>query len=316
MERVTKVKNVTKPKDNGPARNYCFTTFLGQEEEVMIMKGLKDLKYMIYGIEVCPKTAQVHFQGYLELKKPMRIAALKKLGVKTTHFEKRRGSQEQAITYCKKDGKFQETGTLTTEQGKRSDLSAIKGLLDEGKPLAEVAQMKEHFGTFLKYQRGLKEYETIVQKPRRTEVPEVWVYHGEPGSGKTTKALDDIGHDDPTVLTEPTNKTVWWPKDKTTEYVIIEEFEGWIPWNTFKVWLDKTNVDVEYKGGTKPLLARRFIITSNKHPSEWFPQEGHQKALVRRITKCLKFTEGTFGENFTETKLSVTKAGGVTEVPL
>lgn len=322
MERVTKVKTVTTKKDksNDPARNYCFTTYLPFENEVVIMKELKDLKYMIYGVEVCPKTSQIHFQGYLELKKPMRIAALKKLGIKTTHFEKRRGTQQQAIDYCKKDGKWQETGTLTTEQGKRNDLDAIKVLLDSGKTVDEIAQMKEHFATYIKHQRSLRDYENVLNKSKkRTNVPQVWVYFGKSGSGKTTKAKKDLESPNPQVLIKPTSKNgqIWWDQDKDNRFVLIEEFDsGWIPWDTFKVWLDSTDVSVEFKGGKMPLLAEHFIITSNKSPLEWYPKQDDLEPLLRRITKALRFEKGTFGENFTEVTFLTDCDGGVTEVPL
>lgn len=99
-----------------PLRNYCFTRNFSSREACEI--AVRDfawrddddaipssVKYCIFQVEV-GANGNWHWQGYIELTKPMRITGLKDaLGdpLNNTHFEERKGSQEQAIDYCKKD---------------------------------------------------------------------------------------------------------------------------------------------------------------------------------------------------------------------
>jgi len=50
-------------------------------------------------------------------------------------------------------------------------------------------------------------------------------------------------------------------------------------------WLDRYPVSVEIKGGTRPLLATTFWITSNLHPDDWYPliDQETKDALNRRL---------------------------------
>lgn len=83
---------------------YCFTVFdLNEdaEKEFNRQLGMLCLKYL-YGKEKCPTTGRTHFQGFMHLKKSMRITELKLIG--KPHLEACKGSEEQNIKYCSKDG--------------------------------------------------------------------------------------------------------------------------------------------------------------------------------------------------------------------
>lgn len=51
-------------------------------------------------------------------------------------------------------------------------------------------------------------------------------------------------------------------------------------------WLDRYPVRVEIKGGSKPLMATKFWITSNLPPSRWWPELDQETldAFMRRVT--------------------------------
>lgn len=77
--------------------------FTAYDPEPWAFEPLKYVKYYVAQHEMCPKTERLHLQGYIELEKRKTLGGLKKLlNSKTTHFEKRRGSQLQAIQYCTK----------------------------------------------------------------------------------------------------------------------------------------------------------------------------------------------------------------------
>lgn len=65
---------------------------------------------MVYGREVGTKEHTPHLQGYIQLKKRLRMLSLKKkLGINTIHLEKQRAkNSEDARNYCLKDGDIEE----------------------------------------------------------------------------------------------------------------------------------------------------------------------------------------------------------------
>jgi len=68
------------------------------------------------------------FQGYIELQKRVAFDVVKR-AINNSHIESRRGSQQQAIEYCRKEGDFHEWGS-PKNQGDRTDLQSIKRALE------------------------------------------------------------------------------------------------------------------------------------------------------------------------------------------
>ena len=83
---------------------YCFTVFgLDETQEIELNRqlGMLCVTYL-YGKEICPTTGRQHFQGFMRLKKAMRITELKLIG--KPHLEACKGNEEQNERYCSKDG--------------------------------------------------------------------------------------------------------------------------------------------------------------------------------------------------------------------
>ncbi len=61
--------------------------------------------YVCFGIEVAPTTGKKHLQGYVEFKNKLSLNGVRKrlkdISVEM-HLEMRRGSQQEAVDYCKK----------------------------------------------------------------------------------------------------------------------------------------------------------------------------------------------------------------------
>ena len=88
-------------------RNICFT--INNTHEIPSI-NLDKVQYYIIGKEYA-STGTPHLQGYAELIGTHRLNAVKRIfGSNTMHIEKRRGTQDEAINYCKKDGDFVEHG--------------------------------------------------------------------------------------------------------------------------------------------------------------------------------------------------------------
>lgn len=99
-----------------------------------------ELSYIIVGKEVCPDTKKEHYQGYVECRASMRLARMKVLLGEKTHLEPRKGTQDQAIDYCKKDGDFTEFGIRQARQGKRNDLANLRDMIKEKKEDHEIVE--------------------------------------------------------------------------------------------------------------------------------------------------------------------------------
>lgn len=94
------------PKQDSPARMWCFTFNNYTEDEFIkldVALNSNSNKYII-GKEI-GENKTPHLQGYCHFSKLIRLSALKKINNKI-HWEKCKGSEEENITYCSKDGNF------------------------------------------------------------------------------------------------------------------------------------------------------------------------------------------------------------------
>lgn len=108
------------------------------------------------------------------------------------------------------------------------------------------------------------------------------VYWGPTGTGKSRRAWDEAGLES-AYCKDP--RTKFWCGYQGQGNVVIDEFRGGIDISHFLRWLDRYPVRVEVKGGSRPLLARSFWITSNLPPRSWYPDLDLQtfEALERRL---------------------------------
>lgn len=250
-------------------------------------------KYLIGQTEQCPSTERRHYQVYLEFHERKTFGKVKKL-FPGAHIECRRGSQIQAINYCSKE----ETRVTEPErfgepakQGERNDLLEVKDMLDGGTSLHDVADSLVGFPVFLKYHKALERYITMTTFVPRTvgDEVEVRVYWGPSGSGKTRRANEEA----PGAYQLPRvegSQTVWWDNYEGQQTCIIDDFYGWLRWDYMLRLLDRYPMQVQYKGGMAPMCVRKFWITSNSHPKDWYHNvpNGDLTPLLRRITHIEK----------------------------
>lgn len=113
-----------KRKRSERSKRWCFTlNNPTQEEEESIAQALDQLKnsgtvndtsntmkltYLISGRE---QISTIHLQGYCELQNKTSLSTMK-AWMPRAHWEKAMGTSLEASDYCKKDGNFQEAGTL------------------------------------------------------------------------------------------------------------------------------------------------------------------------------------------------------------
>lgn len=269
------------------SRNWCFTAY-EEKDEKDFLEWKPDLPNTVvffhFQYEKCPTTEKIHIQGMICMKNAQAMTGIKKiLGRQSVHLEQMKGKPEQSYIYCTKpETKFKDGITIgkLPQQGQRTDLMDLKKDCDEGMTIQDIAD--KHFSTFLYHDRSIISY-ILTKVPARAGqiAPEVFVYYGKPGTGKTRKAFNQVLHTNYYFK----DHTKWWNGYSGQEWVIIDDYDGsGIPYRELLMILDRYPHKIEYKGGVMELGTTKFIITSNRHPMYWFPAEIDELGWDENIT--------------------------------
>ncbi len=306
--------------------NVCFT--LNNPTEP-IQWNEEKMHYLVYQEEIAPNTGTHHFQGYVELKKPTRLGPLKALltGDKKSpiHVEKRRGAQEQAIDYCKKE-ESRKPGTNLVEhgtpkanrpgQGKRNDIVEFRNaIVEESKNKRDLIFDDQHINTIARHKHL---YDTINNstRPKKPHPAKIILLIGDAGLGKTRYVMDKH-RDDPSFYALPvSNGTLWFDDYDRHKTVLIDDFAGRtsaVKLDTILKILDPWNPQkLPYKGGHCWWNPETVYITTNIPPSEWYEwntktdmhgqpmgrgRVNQYPALARRFYKVLTFKPEFQGTN-------------------
>lgn len=273
-------------------RNFVFTDFEVDRKDAWLDFAMEEdgpLKYVILQREKCPRSGKEHLQGYAELKKQMRLNAMKKKFGRKVHFEKRKGTAQEAADYCRKEesrveGPW-EAGEISAP-GKRSDLDSVKQMLDAGASMPEVADAS--FGSWCRYRKAFSAYK-MMKMEKKDSPKEVFVLWGEAGTGKTRHVYDTEGFE---LYSKPDGR--WFDGYVGQEVALFDDYTGDLPIGLFLKLLDRYPVQVEVKGDWVPWVPKRIYITSNLAPEEWYPNATtvQHDAIRRRITKCTRYSTG------------------------
>jgi len=247
----------------------------------------KNISYMIWGDEV-GESGTRHFQGYCELKVKKTLTWIQKYFEHGIHVEKRMGSQQQAIDYCKKDGKFEEFGK-PKDSGERTDLKSAAQAIIEKKATVEDLVLENPI-LYHQYGRTLEKLEDVGFKGKpRTEMTKIIWFWGPTGTGKSKEARERAG-----------NSAYWhnfsenWWEYQQEEYIIFDDFRGEMKYNNLLKLADRYPYTVPIKGGKKRNInAKWIIITCPMHPSDVYCRQANKKdainQLMRRIHEIKEF---------------------------
>lgn len=277
--------------DNVRSKYVCFTlnNYTSAEVEAFDRWGQAYCTYYTYGREV-GESGTPHLQGYFELATARRFQTLKRtftaLGLDRLHFENRMGNSDQAAEYCHKEGNYTEFGHRSkSRQGKRTDLDNLREDLLQNLPLQEIAQT--HFASFIRYQRGINAFRSILAPERNWEM-EVRVYWGKTGTGKTRRVYEES--EGRAVYSHPGGP--WFDGYDQQEIVLFDEFTGsYFALPYLLRLLDRYPMRVPIKGGFVSFVPRIIYITANYAPEAWYTnaKPEHVAALMRRLTDILFF---------------------------
>lgn len=262
-------------EDNYTLRNACITCYKLDKHEETLLNNSK-FTYIVYQEEKCPSTDRHHLQGYIEFKQ-MRFKALKAILPEGTHIEERKGTQKQAIDYCKKEtsrinGPW-EKGT-PKKQGKRNDLEEVVHAIKEKATMKEL--IEDHTEVVAKYPRFIDLCRLEYAEDRNWKT-NIIIYWGKPGTGKTRRVYEEC----------PTVKMLTWTGHFMLGYnnednVLFDDFdEASMTLDMFLRLTDRYALTINVKGGERKWNPRNIYFTSNYDPHGWY--DGNL-AVQRRMT--------------------------------
>ncbi len=275
-------------------RNVCWTL---NNPEDMVMFDHEAMDYLVYQEEMS-ESGTYHFQGYCEFSKQTSLGPAKELlGGPTVHLERRRGTQEQAIAYCKDPDKRIEHTEPYEEgeprhQGKRVDLEGFKDAVMAGERQRDLVE--EHYGILARYPRFYGVLKSM-NRPGRSPDLAVTLLIGPTGTGKTRYVEDMYGADPEFYRTPLDNKTIWYDGYDGHTKVLLDDFTGaasHISVRNLLRLLDRYTEQVPTKGGHTWWVPDEVFVTTNLLPRTWYDWKGREEqydALARRFTKVLVY---------------------------
>jgi len=252
------------------------------------------MKYFVFGEEICPETQRLHYQCYVYFYNPKTWEQVVAYFKKKIHPSVRRcyGDPKENRAYCSKDDKYEEFGELPS-QGKRTDLLCVKESIMNGKTVDEITledPMMYHI-----YGRTLNRIEDIYRRKLfRTEMTLGYWLYGETGSGKSHRAFKGYNPETHYLLI---NDGGWWDGYTQQHTIIINDFRGWITYDLLLCLIDKWPMFVRRRGREPlPFTSKRVIITSSLKPEEVYHNRDENdkiEQLQRRVIsiKCSRYTD-------------------------
>lgn len=259
--------------------NWCFTLNNYNDDDVKQLKAVK-CRYICMGFEIGAETKTPHIQGFIQFEKKQRLTAWKKIN-KKIHAEIMRGTIDEAIKYCKKDGIFEEKGDIIRER-ERTDLrEAKKKCAAEG--MRGITGIEEEYN--MQVIRSCEVMLKYHEEGRNFKPEVIWIY-GESGAGKTKLVTEKSKGED----CYWKDATKWWDGYDKHEVTIMDDFRASnMKMNELLKLIDRYPHRLEVKGGFRQMLSKKIYITSIMHPKEIYnlPEEP-VKQLLRRIDKIIR----------------------------
>lgn len=264
------------------------------------------VEYYVIGEEVGEKGTP-HLQGYIYLKNARTLSGVIKGFSKKIHWEIRKGTHLQAAEYCKKDKKFLEWGKAPVGEGKRSDISAVKEVIENGGGMKDVIEIATGY-------QALKTAEILLKykEKKRDWKPKVMWFYGDTGCGKTKKANELMPN-----AWWSGKSLKWFEGYDAHEDVIIDDFrKDFCTFHELLRILDRYEYRIEVKGSSRQFLAKCIIITCPSHPIDLYDGRTTEdlNQLERRIDEIWRFSPSGL-QHLTMTQPHSTEVGGNTIPP-
>lgn len=242
-------------------------------------ENILDVTYIIIGDEVGASGTH-HHQGYVYFNNKISFKQAQKLLPEGCHIEPARGTPKQASDYCKKEKILYEHGELPIK-GKRSDIETVKDLIAKNSNINTIIDNVNSYQA-IKCAELLMKY----KERKRDWKPIVYWFWGPPETGKTRTAFEMCPN--PWISGKSLK---WWDGYDGHEDVIFDDFRSdFCTYHELLRILDRYPYQVENKGGSRQLLAKRIIITCPFKPEDTFVGNTELiSQLLRRIDEIRLF---------------------------
>lgn len=262
------------------ARRFAFTVWPNIDDPEELLE-FEPMSFMTYGLESCPTTGRMHYQGYCETHKKITEGGLanqfREHGHVDVNVSVAIASEEINTKYVSKDGCCLYRWGNPMVQGFRSDLMAARqAILDGHTPTAtEDPQLMHVYGRTV--DRMVQERNA---KRRRIGPQQGYWLWGPTGCGKTRFVYDTYGED---------NVYQWkfsqYENYKFQDVVLIDDFRGKMDIDTFLTLTDPyshTQVKPIYQDFIS-LTNTKLFVTSDRPPSAIWRDEGIMYQIDRRF---------------------------------
>lgn len=243
------------------------TDFLGacpHELGTTLSKIKPHCSYWVFGEEFGEPTPEKpqgyhHWQFFFQLEKNRPFSwVIKKLpGV---HLELRKGTVEEAMTYCMKDGSFEQGGQVIDRpgQGARSDLEVF---VEDCKSDTDKDLWVKHPSQMVRYYKVPDKVRSAFAQPRSHLTQLVWIF-GPPGCGKTLYVTQQYKD-----LYKKNDKTKWWDGYSGQQYVLMDEVnDPEFDYNMLLMIGNNDPMQVQVKCGYTQFVAKVMVLVSNVQP--------------------------------------------------
>ncbi len=256
----------------------------------------RDVRYVIYQLEIGTNNGQPHFQGYVEITSRHRLRWWKRkftpFGTASRcHWEMARGTAAQNRDYCRKNdtyspgGERHEWGTPADTRGPRQDQTALVTDIQDGVRRSII--MQRHPKKYLQHGANIDRMIHMNTQERNWKM-KVHILYGDTGTGKSWTA--NQWHNDIFKAMWPHGNRWWWDDYEGEECVSLDEFRHQIKFDKMLQLLDRYPWRVETKGGTTNFRSKILIITTNLNPyTEWYPGVNDKTMLYRRFQDFCTF---------------------------
>lgn len=281
-------------------RGFCLTLNNYNDGHVTALKALDGVAYCCIGFEV-GDSGTPHIQGYIHFSGAKRMATVR-TGIPGAHIEVRKGSVDQAIDYCQKDGSFEEWGDRPMSAGQKTG-EMWKSIMEKAKT-GEFQFIEQNYPRI---------WINLSSKLQSLHVPKTLILDGslehEWWVGKTgTGKSKEVWRLYPDHYQKELNK--WWCGYSDESVVVVEE---WSPKNEctgsqLKIWADRYPFTGQIKGGSmKKIRPLKIIVLSNYRIDQCFMDEQDRLPIQRRFTEysfpddldSVRANEASFRSSFT-----------------
>lgn len=274
------------PKTPRRSRNWCFTlnNFTDADIEYIhtCFEKNKDpwkIRAVAYAQEI-GESGTPHLQGFVCFTNLKTMSAVKNLTGPKAHLEAMRGSVQNNVDYCSKQGELIVLGKLPMTQKEKGE--AGKAAYEEAWDLAKQGKIEDiEAGLRLTYYTTLKRIaKDYMAPPKDNDVLENYWIWGPTGTGKSRAVRAQFGGD---MYNKACNK--WWDGYMDQDTVLIDDFDKshHVLGHHLKIWGDHYAFTAEVKGCALSIRPKRIIITSNYHPRDIWTDETTYGPIERRF---------------------------------